>query len=241
MEKYFFDIIIYFALYSFIGWVIETIYNSIKKKEFVNRGFLSGPFCPIYGFGAILIIQVFAVFNNSFSIVSNNIFIQIFVAMILTTILEYITGYILEKMFNCKWWDYSDFFLNLHGRVCLQYSIYWGILSYILINLIHPIIIKYVSFLNISIKMFINVFIILYFIFDTIKSVTEIIDLRKIVLRQYKKPLENFYGQIIQYKRIFQAFPKLKFKKIGKLNQEIREYLQNEFKKIKIKVKEKVR
>ncbi|WP_058484982.1 putative ABC transporter permease [Defluviitalea phaphyphila] len=186
MKKNFVDIIIYFALYSFSGWIIETIYNSIDRKEFVNRGFLNGPFCPIYGFGAILIIQAFIFLNNNFHFISDNIFIKIFVAMLLTTILEYNTGYILEKLFNYRWWDYSDFFLNLHGRICLKYSIYWGILSYIFITFIHPVIMKYISFVSTQKKVIISIFIILYFIFDTIKSVTEIINLKEVVLQQYK-------------------------------------------------------
>lgn len=237
MGEYFFDIVIYFALYSFIGWMLETIYASISKKKFINRGFLHGPFCPIYGFGAILIIQLLIFLNNSLSIVSESTTVKILLAMLLTTILEYITGYILEKIFNCKWWDYSNNFLNLHGRVCIKYSIFWGILSYILITFIHPITVKYVAFLNISTKFIMTAIIIIYFIFDTIKSVTEIIDLKQVVLMYYQYPSGNFHEQVIKYKRIFQAFPKLCFLNVGKLNQKIRGYVQNEFKRIKVKVK----
>jgi len=239
--EYFFDIVIYFALYSFIGWIMETIYASTSKKKFINRGFLNGPFCPIYGFGAILIIQLLTLLNNRLSIVSESILIKILLAIVLTTILEYITGYILEKLFNCKWWDYSNEQLNLKGRVCIKYSIFWGILSYILITFIHPITVKIVGFLSVSMQAVVTGIIIIYFILDTIKSVTEMIDLRQVVLKHYKYPLENFREQIIKYKRILQAFPKLRFLNVGKLNQEIRGYVQNEFKKIKVKVKSRQR
>ncbi|SJZ70274.1 putative ABC transporter permease [Garciella nitratireducens] len=235
--EYFLDIVIYFAVYSFIGWIIETTYVSFSKKKFVNRGFLNGPFCPIYGFGALLIIHLFIFLNHYFSgILAKSIGFKILLAMLLTTILEYITGYILEKIFKCKWWDYSNYFLNLHGRVCIKYSVFWGILSYILIAFIHPITSKYVGLLSILMKFIITIMIVCYFIFDTIKSVTEIIDLKQIVLAHYQNPLGNFYEQIMKYKRILRAFPKLRFLNVGKLNQEIRGYVQNEFKKIKVKV-----
>ena len=225
-----------------MGWIVETIYVSILEKRYVNRGFLKGPFCPVYGFGGIIIIQSLNFLNDYLRIESESIVIKILLAMLLTTILEYVTGYILEKLFNCKWWDYSTEFLNLHGRVCVKYSIFWGILSYILVTFIYPIFIKFSIFgsIPLSVKYILAVIVILYFILDTVKSVSEIVDLKQFVFTYSKYPMENIQERVIElrkYKRILQAFPKLYFFKLGKLNLEIRRSIENEYKRIKTKIK----
>ncbi|TCK93452.1 putative membrane protein [Natranaerovirga hydrolytica] len=233
----FLEIIILFAIYSFLGWVIETIYVSQAKKEFVNRGFLKGPFCPIYGIGAILVIQTLMLANNNITIISESLFLKLIAAILLATVLEYITGYLLEKLFDCKWWDYSERFLNVNGRICLLYSMFWGFLSFILITVVHPVTINFVNDINFYIKLSLMFVIIIYFAIDTINSVSEIIDLKKVVLSHYENPLYNFTEQISRYKRIFQAFPRIHFFNVGKLNQEIKGCVQNEFKKIRTKLR----
>ncbi len=125
------DLILYFLLYSFIGWNCEVIYCSIPKKNFVNRGFLNGPICPIYGFGAIFIIKFLYPFKDE-------VVILFLLAVVLTSTLEYITSFILEKLFNTKWWDYSNNEFNINGRVCLLNSTLFGILAVILVEIIHP-------------------------------------------------------------------------------------------------------
>lgn len=107
------DMVIFFSIYSFIGWAMESAYASISERKLVNRGFLAGCACPIYGFGAVLIIQsskwVSDALSNPFTALAFNILF----AIILTTVLEYSTGFLLERIFDCKWWDYSDNALNL--------------------------------------------------------------------------------------------------------------------------------
>lgn len=237
MGEYFIDLVLFFTLYSFLGWVLETIYASIPRKQFINRGFLFGPFCPIYGFGAILIIQSSIMLNNIFKTIYLSLAAKIFTAILLTTVLEYLTGFILEKIFKCKWWDYSNNFLNLHGRVCLQYSLIWGILSYVLIAIVHPFNTKYIGMLPISTKYLIGLFILVYFIFDVKKSIIEILDLKQVISMYHINPIEKTYRAIIKYRRIFLAFPKLYFLNIGKLNQEIRSLLHEKFEKIRIQIK----
>lgn len=125
------DLFIYFLLYSFIGWSCEVVYCSIPRKTFVNRGFLNGPICPIYGFGAIFIINFLSSFKDSI--------VELFLlAVLLTSTLEYITSVILEKLFNTKWWDYSNNEFNISGRVCLLNSTLFGLLSVVLVQVIHP-------------------------------------------------------------------------------------------------------
>lgn len=229
------DYILMFTFYSFLGWMLETIFKSVAKKKFINSGFLTGPFCPIYGFGAILIIQSSRVLD---SISLSSLFLNLFVAIILTTLLEYYTGLILEKLFKCKWWDYSDEFLNIRGRICLKYSIFWGVLAYLLIKVIHPLYSTVIPLIPLSVKYIFSVFIVLYFILDTMKSIDEIYSLRQILFTNYKSPLEQFSNKIMKYKRIYSAFPRLYFPSIGKVNQEIREVLNAKIEKIKIQIKD---
>ncbi|HJJ51269.1 MAG TPA: hypothetical protein O0X01_07090 [Methanocorpusculum sp.] len=134
-----------FIFYSFLGWVWETIYCSIKAKHFINRGFLNGPMIPIYGFGAVLVMLAVNAFGSlappdpavTFNII--NIFIIFFSGMLLATILEYSVAVILESVFQLKLWDYSKNRFNFQGRICLKASLFFGLLSVIFIMVIEPL------------------------------------------------------------------------------------------------------
>lgn len=140
----FFTFFIYFFIYSVIGWILETLYCRMLDGKWTNRGFLFGPYCPIYGFGALLIIT----FLNNFISSPIQVF---FLGMIFTSTLEYVTSFILEKMFNAKWWDYSKRKFNINGRICLLNSLEFAILGIILTYLAHPILSSLV--LNIPIEL----------------------------------------------------------------------------------------
>ncbi len=120
-----------FIIYSLIGYLAEVIYCSILQKKLVNRGFLVGPICPIYGIGAILTIYSL----NSFK---DNPVIIFILGILITSALEYYTSYIFEKIFNNKWWDYSNRPDNINGRICVGNSIYFGLGILVLIYLINP-------------------------------------------------------------------------------------------------------
>ncbi len=127
----FYEFIIYLTIYSFIGWVCEVVYCSILSKRVVNRGFLAGPVCPVYGFGAIMVIYLLEPAQSSIPV--------IFLAgLALTSILEYTTGWLLEVFFSTKWWDYSNKRFNLNGRVCLRNSFLFGVMCVILVKVLHP-------------------------------------------------------------------------------------------------------
>lgn len=131
---------LYFFVYSFLGWCTEVAFAACKEHRFVNRGFLNGPFCPIYGFGVSLVI----VFLTSYR--SNLVFLYI-ASVILVTLLEGLTGWAMDKIFHNKWWDYSDMPLNIGGYVCLIFSLIWGAACVAIMNLIHPLIHKGLTFL----------------------------------------------------------------------------------------------
>lgn len=136
-------LLLYFIVYSFFGWVIESVFKTILEKKWVNSGFLYGPFCPIYGFGAGIMMIVLKPFEK-------NIIILFFAAFFILSIWEYIAGWLLEKKFNTKYWDYTDNFLNINGRVCLLNSIFWGILGVVFTKIIHPFTSIFIEGLNIE-------------------------------------------------------------------------------------------
>ena len=147
MDNTFFYILIYFIIYSFLGWGLESIVRTICERKMINTGFLIGPFCPIYGFGAIIMI----LFLNRFE---NNIILLFFISFIVLSIWEYVVGVLLEKLFKTKYWDYSKNRFNLKGRVCLTNSLAWGILGVLFIRYIHPFIqhlIGYVDYIYVAI------------------------------------------------------------------------------------------
>ena len=122
--------ILFFLFYCFVGWCIETTFVSCRKKQFVNRGFLYGPVIPIYGSGAIVIL--FATLP-----VRRHLAAVFLLGMLAATILEYITGALMESAFKVRYWDYTNHKFNLHGYICLNTSLAWGVLSVVLVRWLH--------------------------------------------------------------------------------------------------------
>lgn len=133
-------IILLFFIYSVIGWLLETFLMLFKTKKFNNCGFLIGPYCPMYGLAAIIMILTL---NNY---VDNPILVFIYSVIICSTI-EYITSVILEKIIKIRWWDYSEIPFNFNGRTCLPVSIIFGILSLITMYFINPTIVMFINYL----------------------------------------------------------------------------------------------
>lgn len=137
------DYIFYFFFYSIIGWILETICCSIYYKKPINRGFMSGPFVPIYGAGAVLLCGTLMPFYNKFGYTWYMIPVVILLGVILANILEYATSFVMEKLFHARWWDYSNEKFNLHGRICLKHSAYWALSTFASVYIVHPFIIKH--------------------------------------------------------------------------------------------------
>lgn len=127
------EYIIYFFIYAFLGWIMEVIYALFIHGHFVNRGFLFGPICPIYGFGAIILIM------TTKKLYKKPV-LKFIIATVSFTVFEYLVSLILEMLFGLRWWDYSNDFLNIQGRVSLLYSIFWGVIGVIVLEKIHPFI-----------------------------------------------------------------------------------------------------
>ncbi|MDU7337534.1 MAG: hypothetical protein E7L17_05390 [Clostridium sp.] len=130
---------LYFSVYSMIGWLCESIYCSIPKKRWINRGFLNGPFCPVYGFGALIILGALMPLQGVFSFPSELV-VVFFSAILLTSVLEYLTSVLLEKLFHTSWWDYSNHKYQINGRVCLTNSLLFGVMSTFVLEVLHPLV-----------------------------------------------------------------------------------------------------
>ena len=205
----FYTLFIYFIIYSFLGWVIETIYCSLAEKRYVPRGFLNGPLTPIYGFGAIgLIFLLQDIKTVSLVFLSG---------VVATSFLEYVASYLLELIFDMHWWDYSGDKYNLNGRIKLKNSILFGILSIILMYFIHPLVINLLSMLSYFNKQVLSVTLFIAITIDTVITVSSIFDLKTTAL-EYK--IKNFSEEArltlkngYIHKRLLKTFPRLAYKK----------------------------
>ena len=175
------DYIFYFFFYSFIGWFFESCYCSIRPKKWVNRGFLRGPICPIYGTGGLVMMICLLPLRH----ITDNLYINellIFIAgAILCDIVEFMTSYIMEKLFNARWWDYSNKKFNIQGRICLTHTFYWGTCSCLFVFILEPIMNLYLvgqvseSSRNILTYIFLTVF-----AFDLLDTVINALGIRDI-------------------------------------------------------------
>ena len=128
-ELYF--LILYFFVYAFLGWCTEVAFAAWKTHHFVNRGFLNGPICPVYGIGVGVVVQFLTPYRS-------NLILLYIASVVLVSAIEWLTGFLLEKLFHNKWWDYSDMPLNLNGYICLLFSLIWGAACVLIVQFIHP-------------------------------------------------------------------------------------------------------
>lgn len=233
-----------FILYSFLGWVIEVINEFTTSKKFVNRGFLIGPYCPIYGFGGVFITILLTKYQN-------DIIVLFILSIIICSFLEYFTSYIMEKIFNARWWDYSNKKFNLNGRICLETMIPFGLLGVFMIYFLNPFIIDFLSKFPINTIYFVSVIIMAIFGLDIIVS-TFILssvkdDISKIDLDNTeeisKKVKESLMSMSWIKRRVFEAFPNAKYIK-DKIKNNISNVLTKERKKqekIKIEMESEIK
>lgn len=159
--------ITYLILYSFAGWVLESVCKTIEQRKIVNSGFLHGPFCPIYGFGALIMLLCL-------NFLKEQPILLFIAAFLVLSIWEYLVGVFLEKVFKTKYWDYSHLKFNLHGRVCLKNSLFWGLLGVVFVRYLHPFIDKYIKLLPIDLLLYINVIIGIAIVVDLVFSIIAI-------------------------------------------------------------------
>lgn len=219
---------LYFSIYSFLGWICEVIYCSIPVKKFINRGFLNGPVCPVYGFGALFVIYIMEWLN-----IDSPILIFIFGGVI-ASVIEFIADILLEYVFHTRLWNYSNRKFNIKGRVCLLNSTLFATLSLILLEIIHPLIVIFISkFSNLAIILVASLFLII-FIVDMSLTVNEVINLNIAlknmnILEKLKKEFNKKEFKLKRLRRLIEAFPQLEHKKY-----------KEEFKRLKSLIKESI-
>ena len=187
------NIFLQFLAYSFLGWTCETIYCSIGQGKFVNRGFLNGPLCPVYGFGAMAVL----VFLRP---IQNNIPLLFLCGMLVTSVIEYITGYLLEKLFATKWWDYSTYRFNIHGRVCLRNSLMFGALSVVAARVVDPVVRGAIYSLPFWASVSMSAVLLVILLVDLVLTVRTILDINS-VLRQFHQLVEQAKLDTAEYLR----------------------------------------
>lgn len=209
-----------FLIYSFFGWILEIIVCSHDYKKLVNRGFLFGPYCPIYGCGALLILWTLERYYN------DPIVVFVF-GVIITTFIEYSTSYLLEKIFHNKWWDYSNRIDSINGRVCVGNMIFFGLGACAIIYLFQPHLDSLLYSMSYQLTDVLSLIFAIIFIIDIIYSVIIAYALRHriIIAEELKKEKLKMLPNLIEKKfkekinnlhfkkiRLFKAFPNLKNK-----------------------------
>ncbi len=140
-------IVYYFLIYSAIGWMTEVAYHAVTMKKVINRGMLNGPVCPIYGFGVLSFLWLLSEIDLRLPGGGSNTAVVFFTGMILCSLIELAGGWLIDVLFHQRFWDYSDVPFNLHGYICLRFSIFWGIGTVIVMKIVHPLIAS-LPFLN---------------------------------------------------------------------------------------------
>ena len=204
MEYSFLEIIIYFITYSFLGWVMESIFRSISERKIINTGFLKGPSCPIYGVGAIIML----LFLKRFA---DNLAVLFIVSVVVLTIWEYLVGVLLEKLFHTKYWDYSKNKFNFQGRICLTNSIFWGILGVVFVKYIHPAIENLIEKIDVRILIFVYSILGIVILVDMITSIVKVKNI-KVTLEKIEK-LNNEIREKLKEENVQYIIEQLKYKR----------------------------
>ncbi|AEV28186.1 putative membrane protein [Sphaerochaeta pleomorpha str. Grapes] len=205
--------ILYFFVYSLIGYCCEVVYCSFPVKRLVNRGFLYGPYLPIYGFGAMIVLFFFQRFIEYPLVI-------FFAGLVSTSLLEFFTSWLLEKFFHAKLWDYSKHFLNIKGRVCLLNSTLFGIMSVVVIYVFHPLTVGFIEMIPIWMRENLSKAILIGMCIDTTASIYKMAAFQKQMLEIRKKGKElEIRLELLQKERTSQAFELLKNKLTGEFDE----------------------
>lgn len=212
LETYF----LIFIIYSMLGWIMETTHAFIKEKKFVNRGFLIGPWIPIYGWGCLIITILLRKYLDDP--------VALFVmAIIVCSILEYVTSYVLEKVFHARWWDYSHLKYNINGRICLETMIPFGVLSLLVMYVIDPAIMDLIHIIPHKVLLVISIVLFVLFLLDNIVSFKLTADLKnktfsadtdntEEINKLFKKKIKAEEQKLsIFTRRIIHAFPHIRW------------------------------
>lgn len=207
----FYTYFLLYFIYSIIGWFLEVGLAFYEHKKFINRGFLIGPYCPIYGVGCLLLTILLSKYINEPGVIFA---LSIFIC----ATLEYLTSYLMEKIFKLRWWDYSNMKFNINGRICLETLIPFGIIGVLVVKYISPFFINMINSINFNFLIIINIIILSILITDILISFNVVFNLKNVTrnlnkdsTEEIKKAIYKFiHNNIFMYNRIVKAFPNMK-------------------------------
>lgn len=220
-----------FLLYSFFGWSMEMIFCFLDTKKWVNRGFLIGPVCPIYGWGCLLMMFLLNRYLD-------DPVVLLVMAMLLCSILEYFTSYIMEKLFKARWWDYSHLKYNINGRICLGNIVLFGVLGLLLMYVVNPFVMNILEKVNSNVLIITSLILFIVYLIDNIISLKVISGFKNVAKSIKKDSTEEITKKVRElltsrgglYKRLVSAFD---FEASEKLLKNIKEKVKHETLKAK--------
>lgn len=180
----FYFLLWYFFLYAFLGWCGEVCFAAVRLGKFVNRGFLNGPICPIYGVGMTVVALVLGP-------VQDHLVVLFVCSVLLTSALEWLTGFVLEHLFHQRWWNYNDRPFNLGGYICLEFSLVWGVACLIVMKVIHPLTARLVALIPHGVGVVLLVLFTVVLVIDLAATVAAMVG-----LNQRLRQLEELAGRI---------------------------------------------
>ena len=203
-----------FLIYSILGWIMEMINGYIREKKIVNRGFLIGPCCPIYGIGVLLIIFLLKNYTGNFLV----LFI---LSMVICMVLEYLTSCLMELLFKARWWNYSNRKYNINGRVCLETTIPFGLAGLLIMYVLNPIFTSWLDKIPKKILIIVSIVLMIILLCDYVLSILVILKIRNVKLRRFRDNTEEINKRTREYllkhsrwtKRLVDSFPNLRVKK----------------------------
>ena len=223
MSIYF--ILLYFFVYGFLGWCTEVGFAAFKTHHFVNRGFLNGPICPIYGVGVTAVITVLTPYKS-------DIIVLYILSVVLVTVLEGVTGWAMDKIFHNKWWDYSDQPLNIGGYVCVLFSLIWGVFCVLIVKVIHPLIYKVLTMIPFVLGIIVMACLAVGLLADLYVTASAILKMNRKLETMEKiaaelKDLSNKVGENI-YENVMEGmeFQEEKKEQLGNVREELKERLE---------------
>lgn len=205
------NIFFLFIFYSIVGWALEVIYTLFTDHKLVNRGFLIGPYCPIYGFGCVLITILLWGSKEDFP----GLFLK---SVLICSVLEYFTSYLMEKMFKYRWWDYSNKRFNINGRICLETMVPFGLGACLIDRIINPFLFKILGYMNNTLSTVLFIVLLTIVLVDVVFSIIFVSKISKVQKNTKVDTTEELKAKMIEfitsgrtfYKRIFDSFPDLK-------------------------------
>ena len=207
-----------FITYSILGWIMEVVEQIIQYRKFVNRGFLIGPYCPIYGFGTLAILYILKGYDSH----PVELFIN---AIVICSLLEYFTSFLMEKIFHARWWDYSNKRFNINGRICLETMIPFGFGVLLVWYLINPSLLELINLIPSSITTIIAIILLIVIIIDVLISSNAIISYKSAIKKISKDDVTEDFNKYVKNtlsekhyltRRLIKAFPKINFEYLKK-------------------------